>query len=188
RLQAGEHAQEARLADAARPQERDDLALGEIEAEAAQHRLVGAVIAQADVAGAQRRSLRDDGGDVHAAFCLSSKAALSCTRLGVMTGTKAASRQRRAKDLPGPARYALPPDACSSSETASATISASSIRSSNSGAALASNSRERRPAYMRASALASCWLSCAIGSPSTLRPAPATLPASASARRARPID
>ncbi len=95
-LQAGQHAQQAGLADAAGTEDRDHLAGAQAQFEIAEHRLPAgtARIAEGDPASVEERL-------AHAlASAWRCSSARSCTRLGVTIGTNADSRQRRAKPAP----------------------------------------------------------------------------------------
>ena len=97
--QSGQHAQQAGFSRAAGPEQRNHFTGPEREVQPRQHRPGGAGVSQRDILRGQNpgaHAARPVGWAVWQAV----KAVLSCTRLGVTTGRKAASRQRRAKPSP----------------------------------------------------------------------------------------
>ncbi|MNO93876.1 hypothetical protein D3C76_854830 [compost metagenome] len=94
-LQAGQYPQQAGLADPAGAEDGHHFAGCQLQVELRQHCLPATLarVAQADVAGFEQHL-------AHAAPAWRCSSARSCTRLGVTIGTKADSRQRRAKPSP----------------------------------------------------------------------------------------
>lgn len=94
-LQASQHPQQAGFAHPAGAKDGDHLAPCQLQVELRQHRLPATLarVAQADIAGLEQYW-------AHAAPAWRCSSARSCTKLGVTIGTKADSRQRRAKPSP----------------------------------------------------------------------------------------
>ena len=101
-LKSCEDAQQARLADAARPEHGDDLA----RRAATGRTPVSTGCAAPDSAARPPFARLQRRRHAHARSwtAWAASAALSCTRLGVMSGMKAASRRRRATPCSGPAQ------------------------------------------------------------------------------------